>query len=142
MTEYQLPELVLVEDEIADELLSVRGIEKSGGECQITVKRDGASAIEYLLQPDRKVPALVVLDFNMPLKNGLEILQAVRADERTKLMPIIIFSGDHSREVVIECYRHGTNGWVKKPLEPNEYIEAMSRLVKFWLTAGAQKDRK
>jgi two-component system, response regulator len=141
MHEHSLPELVLIEDTIDDELKSLEGIQRSGIHCSITVKRDGAEALNALVEQEYPTPALVLLDYELPGKNGLDILRVIRANERIKLAPVVIFSEDHSHEAVIDCYRHGANSWIKKPNDPDDYIENIARLVRYWLSLNEQSDR-
>ena len=128
--------ILLVEDNPNDELLTLRGLNQSKIANTIVVARDGQEALDYLFGTggrERVVPALVLLDINLPRINGLEVLRRIRSDERTKTLPVVILtSSQHDRDVV-ESYHLGCNGYVCKPLEFEQFVKAASQLGTFWL---------
>lgn len=131
-----MPTVVLVEDTPNDELMSMRGIRKSGVICEVSVQRHGAEALEYLLDGAHPVPDLVVLDYQLPAISGLEILKCLRANDRTRLVPVVMLSGNTRRKSVAECYHHGANSCVSKPLDSTRYLEHVGLIVRYWLTVN------
>lgn len=127
-------ELVLVEDSEDDEMMSLRGISTSGIPCRVTVRRDGADAIEHLLGSTDPPPSLVLLDYKLPKFNGLEVLTRLRGNEKTRLVPIVIFSGSNQGSELADCYRVGANSCVAKPSDPREYVERLASVTQYWLT--------
>lgn len=129
-----LPEIVLVEDSMEDELMSLRGISKSGIPCNVTVRRDGEEALDHLLSAHNYLPRLILLDLHVPKVSGLEILTRLRAQNRTRLVPIVMFSGSNSGPTLQECYRCGANSCVTKPSSAKEYVDRLTGITQYWLT--------
>jgi two-component system response regulator len=130
--------ILLVEDNSSDEKLTVLAFKKSNIENEIAVARDGAEALEFLLGTDpngqlRELPAMVLLDLNLPRVSGLDVLRRLRADERTKLLPIVILTASKEEEDLIHGYALGANAYVRKPVEFGQFIEAARTLGLFWL---------
>jgi two-component system response regulator len=128
-----LTELVLVEDSPDDEMLSLKGIANAGIPCRVTVRRDGQEALEHLLGEFEPPPTLILLDYNLPKFNGLEILTRLRANERTRLIPVVIVSGSNKGSELTECYRVGANSCVTKPFDAKQYIERLAAIAQYWL---------
>lgn len=128
--------IVLMEDNPDDVLLTVRAFAKSGVEEEIVVLRDGDEAVSALI-PDvgepRVSPALVLLDVNLPKINGLEVLRRIRADERTRAVPVIMLSTSRERRDIQDSYRLGANSFVRKPLSFTRFEAAVRVLVDYWL---------
>src|SRR5579859_6317327 len=131
-----VPELLLVEDNRDEELMSLRAIAKSSVPCVVTVRRDGAEALDHLLGAQGGAPALIVLDYDLPKFNGREILQRLRANDRTRFTPVVLFSGSAQETVLADCYRLGANSCVAKPVDANEYVEHLSWIARYWLTVN------
>ena len=132
--------LLLVEDSPTDEKLTLRAFKKCGITSEIDVVRDGAEALDYLFAEgkyaDRDVdalPAVILLDLNLPRIDGLEVLRRLRADERTRVLPVVILTASKEEEDVIRGYRLGANAYVRKPVDFAEFIEAARTLGVFWL---------
>jgi DNA-binding response OmpR family regulator len=125
---------MLVEDCADDEFLTLRAIAKSGIPCNVTVRRDGEAAVSHLLDEESPVPALVLLDFSLPKRTGLEILKVMRVHDRTRCVPVVIFSGESSSDKPIACFRDGANSWVPKPSDPAEYESCLTQVARYWLT--------
>jgi two-component system response regulator len=128
--------IVLMEDNPDDVLLTVRAFAKSGVEDEIVVLRDGDEAVSALLPADgepRVTPALVLLDVNLPKINGLEVLRRMRADERTRTVPVIMLSTSRERRDILDSYRLGANSFVRKPLSFTRFEAAVRTLVAYWL---------
>ncbi len=124
--------ILLIEDNPDDVALTVRALKRSNVINDVTVAHDGAEALDILLG-DRTSPGLILLDLNLPKVDGLEVLRRIRADDRTKLIPVIVLSSSRLEGDVIASYRCGANAYVRKPVEFGEFVEAIRTLGMFWL---------
>jgi CheY-like chemotaxis protein len=127
--------ILLVEDNASDEKLTLLAFKNCGVDNTITVKRDGAAALEYLLGSGER-PAVVLLDLKLPKIDGLEVLRRLRADERTKLLPIVILTASNEDADVLASYSLGVNAYVRKPVEFAEFAKVVQALGLFWLLAN------
>jgi two-component system, response regulator len=132
--------ILLVEDNPDDEALTLRALKKNHIVNPVVIARDGAEALEWLLGEgahagrDTTVqPQVVLLDLNMPKVSGLEVLQRMRADERTRLVPVVVLTSSKQEEDVVTSYALGANSYVRKPVDFAEFIEAVKRLGMYWL---------
>lgn len=128
--------ILLVEDNPDDEALTLRALRKNKILNAVTVVHDGAEAIDYLFAedgPQAAFPGLILLDLNLPKINGLEVLRRIRADERTKFIPVVVLTSSKEQEDVLAGYRNGANGYVRKPVNFADFAEAVSVLGMFWL---------
>jgi two-component system response regulator len=135
-----LPEVLLVEDTFDDELMSLRGIRGSGAPCHVTVRRDGLEAIEYLLAPPAPLPSLVVLDYRLPKRSGLEVLNSLRSVDATRAIPVVMFTSTDDDATVSACYRAGANSFVAKPSDPKKYVQRVAQFTNHWLLANPAPD--
>jgi two-component system, response regulator len=133
--------VLLVEDNPTDEKLTLRAFKKSGVPHEMVVVRDGAEALDYLFAKEKYatrdptvLPAVVMLDLKLPRIDGLEVLQKIRADERTKRVPVVILTASKEHEDVVRGYAFGANAYVRKPVDFAEFAEAAKTLGVFWLT--------
>ena len=134
--------LVLVENSVDDEELSLRAINNCGVPCEVTVIRHGADAIATLPFPEGKPPDLIVLDFHLPGYNGLEILRALRKEERTRYIPIVMLSGLETDTDIASCLEEGASSCVQKPFDPEIYQEHVALIVRYWLTVDRRPEKK
>ena len=134
--------LLLVEDNSDDEALSLKAITDSGVPCEVNVVRHGGEAFDLLMSPDGPTPDLIVLDFHLPGYNGLEILKAIRGNERTRHMPIVMLSALESDHEIAECLEEGATSCVQKPHDPKVYVEHVALIVKYWLTVDKRPDQE
>jgi two-component system response regulator len=132
--------ILLVEDNPTDEKLTIRGFKKSGVANEIVVERDGAAALDYLFctgkhagRSPSELPAIVLLDLNLPFIGGLDVLQRIRADRRTALLPVVVLTASKEEEDVLRSYSLGANAYVSKPVDFLEFAEAAKALGLFWL---------
>lgn len=132
--------ILLVEDDPDDEALTIRALQKSNVANEVVVVRDGSEALDYLFgegaYADRDSgdpPQVVLLDLKLPKIDGLQVLRKVRADERTRLVPVVILTSSDEERDVIEGYRLGANSYVRKPVDFNDFSEAVGRLGLYWL---------
>jgi two-component system response regulator len=132
--------ILLVEDNRDDELLTVRALRKNKLSNEVLVARDGEEALALLLgdatrpglEPAR-FPQLVLLDLKLPKVDGLEVLRRLRADPRTRLLPIVILTSSNEERDLAEGYRLGANSYVRKPVDFNQFVEATRQLGLYWL---------
>jgi two-component system response regulator len=132
--------VLLVEDNASDEKLTSLALKNCGVANEVTVVRDGAQALDYLFRigpfADRDaavMPALVLLDLKLPKVDGLEVLRRMRADERTRLLPVVVLTASTEDADILHSYSLGANAYVSKPVEFSEFAEAAKTLAKFWL---------
>jgi len=132
--------LLLVEDNPTDEKLTLRAFRKSGVANEIVVVRDGAEAIDYLFATGTHagrdasvVPAVIMLDLKLPKIDGLEVLRMIRADDRTKSLPVVILTASRESEDIARGYALGANAYVRKPVDFGEFAESVKTLGLFWL---------
>jgi two-component system response regulator len=128
--------ILLVEDNPDDEMLTLRALKKNHILNQVAVARDGAEALELIFAEaghSGSLPGLVLLDLKLPKIEGLEVLRRIRADERTRLIPVVILTGSKLEEDILAGYRGGANAYVRKPVNFAEFAEAVKSLGLFWL---------
>jgi two-component system response regulator len=128
--------ILLVEDNPDDAELTVRALKKSKVLNELAVASDGTEAIELLLPSDGKPgldAALVLLDLKLPRMDGIEVLRLLRADERTRLLPVIILTTSREQEDLISSYRNGCNSYIRKPVDFLEFMAAVQQIGLYWL---------
>jgi len=131
--------ILLVEDNSSDEALTLRALRKNNIGDDVVVVRDGAEALEYLLgrrneaRDARAMPRLVLLDLNLPKIDGLEVLRRIRADQRTKLLPVVILTSSGEEQDIVQSYGLGANAYVRKPVDFIQFANAVLQLGLFWL---------
>ncbi len=135
--------IVLVEDNPQDEMLTLRALRKANLANHVQVVRDGQQALDYLFRegefadrPGAELPALILLDLNLPRVSGLDVLARLRADPRTHLVPIVILTSSDEERDRLGCYESGANSFVRKPLEFAEFLETVARLGVYWLATN------
>ncbi len=131
--------ILLVEDNPDDVELTLRALKQYHVKNQIAVVRDGAEALDYLFATgayaDRDtsaMPAVVLLDLKLPKVDGLEVLQRMRADERTKLVPVVILTSSKEERDMVNGYKLGANSYVRKPVDFTQFMEAARQLGLYW----------
>jgi two-component system, response regulator len=132
--------ILLVEDNPDDEELTTRALRQAKIANEIVVARDGSEAIEFLFGQGRhagrdlsQMPAVILLDLKLPKLSGLEVLQRLRADERTKLIPTVILTSSSEDEDMVKSYKWGANSYVRKPVEFGAFANAVSQLGLYWM---------
>ena len=133
--------ILLVEDNADDELLTLRALKKNNIANEIVVARSGEAAVELLHGPSPVAPALVLLDLNLPKMNGLDVLERVRADERTRLLPVVVLTSSKEEQDLMSSYTLGANAYVRKPVDFAQFSEAVRTLGLFWLVLNEVPSR-
>ncbi|MHA1247589.1 MAG: response regulator [Candidatus Thorarchaeota archaeon] len=140
--------ILLVEDSEDDIVLTKRALEKAKIANELVVARDGEEALLYLRgegpykdkAPD-DLPAVVLLDLNMPRMSGLEFLKELRSDERLRLLPVVVLTSSREERDVLESYSLGANSYVQKPVSFDEFAESVKTLSTYWLLLNVAPDR-
>ena len=130
------PYILLVEDNPDDIELTQRAFAKNHIINEVVVLRDGAEACEFLFASDRAgraLPQVILLDLKLPKVSGLEVLEKIRANEDTALIPTVILTSSKQEEDLLEGYRLGVNSYVRKPVDFNEFVEAVRQVGLYWL---------
>jgi two-component system response regulator len=137
--------ILLVEDNTDDEALTFRALMKNNISNQLVVARDGAEALDYLFATGKYSgrdvtlgPQVVLLDLNLPKVSGLEVLRQLRADERTKLLPVVILTSSNEDQDRLQGYDSGANSYVRKPVDFNQFVECVRQLGLYWLILNEQ----
>ena len=132
--------ILLVEDNPDDEALTLRALNKNKIANSVMVARDGAEAVDFLFgtgaytgRDVSDLPQIVLLDLKLPKLDGFEVLRRIRADERTKLLPVVILTSSKEERDVMQGYRDGCNSYVRKPVNFDEFVEAARQLGLYWL---------
>ena len=132
--------ILLVEDNPDDEALTLRALKKNNIRNEVAVARDGAEALDYLFGTgaysgrDRSVnPPVVLLDLKLPKVDGLEVLRRVRADPRTKLLPVVMLTTSNEDRDLVDAYNLGVNSYIRKPVDFAQFTQAVGQLGLYWL---------
>jgi two-component system, response regulator len=132
--------ILLVEDNPDDEELTVRALKKNNVSNSLVVARDGVEALDYLFgtgpYTGRNIaarPGLVLLDLKLPKIDGLEVLRRIRADARTRRMPVTVLTSSKEEQDVIKSYNLGANSYIRKPVDFVQFTEAVRQLGLYWL---------
>jgi CheY-like chemotaxis protein len=132
--------ILLVEDNPDDVDLTLRSLRKHKISNEVFVASDGAEALDWLFgtgahagRDPAKPPAVVLLDLKLPKVDGFEVLRRIRADERTKLLPVVILTTSNEQKDIVNGYKLGCNSYVRKPVDFNQFAEAVRDLGLYWL---------
>jgi len=125
--------ILLVEDNPDDRDLTIMALKGSKMANEIDIARDGEEALRYFEDRSRPLPVLVLLDLKLPKVMGLDVLKRLRAEERTKLVPIVVLTGSNEESDRYQSYVEGVNAYVVKPVEFDNFAEAVRQLGLFWL---------
>jgi two-component system response regulator len=132
--------ILLVEDNPDDEILTLRALKQGNLLNKIIVVRDGVEALDYLFgtgayegRDTRVMPQVILLDLKLPKIDGLEVLKRVRADLRTKLLPVVILTSSKEEQDLIKGYSLGANSYIRKPVDFTHFAEAVQHMELYWL---------
>ncbi|MHB8988887.1 MAG: response regulator [Desulfobulbia bacterium] len=132
--------ILLVEDNPDDEALTLRALKKNNILNEVVVARDGVEALDFLFGTGAHagrdlalMPEVILLDINLPRINGLEVLEKIRANERTKLLPVVILTTSNEERDKLKSYTLGANSFIRKPVDFLQFSEAIRQLGLYWL---------
>jgi CheY-like chemotaxis protein len=132
--------ILLVEDNPDDVDLTLRAFKKNNIANEVVVARDGVEALDYLYargsdagRDPARMPSVVLLDLKLPRVDGLEVLERIRADDRTKLLPVVILTSSKEEQDLIKGYSLGANSYIHKPVDFEQFMEAVLQLGLYWL---------
>lgn len=132
--------ILLVEDNARDEELTLRALKKNNIRSEVVVARDGAEAIDYLFvcgafagRDASELPEVVLLDLKLPKIDGLEVLRRIRSNENTRLLPVVILTSSDEEKDLLAAYEAGCNSYVRKPVDFQQFAEAVRQLGLYWL---------
>ena len=135
--------ILLVEDNSDDEALALRAFKRNNVGNKVVVAHDGTEALDYLFASGAYAgrdismqPELVVLDLKLPRIDGFEVLRQMRADVRTKLLPVVILSSSSEERDLARCYALGANSYIQKPIDFNEFLLAIQQVGLYWLAVN------
>ena len=132
--------ILLVEDNPDDVELTLRAFKKNNIANGVAIARDGAEALDYLFgtgayagRDAHDTPRIILLDLKLPKVDGLQVLERLRADERTKLTPVVILTSSKEEQDLVKGYKSGANSYVRKPVDFKHFVEAMRQIGLYWL---------
>jgi two-component system response regulator len=132
--------IMLVEDNPDDEELTLRALRKASIANNVFVAKDGQEALDFLFCTGRHagrtpltMPAVVLLDLKLPKLDGIDVLQRIRADPRTKLIPVVVLTSSSEDEDMLRSYQSGANSYVRKPIEFSAFAHAVTQLGMYWV---------
>jgi two-component system response regulator len=131
--------ILVVEDNPSDEFLTLEAFNKLGLRSVVVAVRDGAEALDCLFgtgsykgDSPSTFPDLILLDLSLPGMNGIEVLDRIRADYRTRMIPVVVFTGSNSRRDLVASYLNGANSFVQKPMDFADYAAVLRRVWDYW----------
>jgi CheY-like chemotaxis protein len=141
--------ILLVEDNPDDVELTLRAFRKASIETEIIVMRDGVEALDYLfgMGPfkgrDLNIkPTVILLDLKLPKVDGLEVLERLRKDERTGLLPVVILTASREERDLFESYRLGANSYIRKPVDFNQFADLLKHIGIYWMAINEPPPKK
>ncbi|OGN99686.1 MAG: two-component system response regulator [Chloroflexi bacterium RBG_13_52_14] len=141
--------ILLVEDNPDDVALTMRALKIHNVANEVVLARDGAEALDFLFgggahagRDTNHVPQIILLDLKLPKVDGLEVLRRLRADDRTALVPVVILTSSKEEQDLAAGYRLGANSYIRKPVDFNQFSEAVKQLGLYWLVLNEPPPRK
>lgn len=135
-------EILLVEDNPSDLELTLHALRKNKLANTIHIARDGEEALEFLFHPSsgaggsRALPKVVLLDLKLPKVDGLEVLKAIRADERTRYVPVVVLTSSKEQQDIVTSYGLGVNSYIQKPVDFQQFQQAVRELGLYWVAVN------
>ena len=140
--------ILLVEDNDDDVALTLRALNLNNIRNEVVVARDGVEALDYLwatgthaARDTRQMPQVILLDLKLPRIDGLEVLRRLRSDKRTRLLPVVILTSSQEQQDLVESYSLGANSYVRKPVDFDQFVEAVRQLGLYWLVLNQPPPR-
>lgn len=140
--------ILLVEDNPDDEMLTLRALKKNNIGNEVVVVRDGVEALDFLFctgvyadRDPRDLPQLILLDIKLPKVDELEVLRRIRADQRTRLLPVVILTSSKEQQDLIKGYEGGANSFVRKPVDFSQFADSIRELGLYWLVLNESPPR-
>lgn len=140
--------ILLVEDNPDDEALTLRAFRKNNIGNRIAVVRDGVEALDFLFckgayadRDPHDQPQVILLDLKLPKLDGMEVLERIRREENTRLLPVVILTSSKEEQDVIKGYSLGANSYVRKPVDFNQFVEAVRQLGLYWMVLNETPPR-
>lgn len=140
--------ILLVEDNPDDEALTIRALNRNNISNEVVVARDGVEAMDYVfargVHSERDIndlPRLVLLDLKLPKADGLEVLKQIRADERTKRLPVVVLTSSKEEQDLVDSYNLGVNSYIRKPVDFILFSEAVRQVGLYWLVLNEPPPR-
>lgn len=122
-------------------MLTMRALKKNNVSADLIVLRDGVEALDYFYgtgkyegKVSNPLPKLILLDLKLPKVNGLEILEKLRNSDHTRLVPVVILTTSNEEQDIVSSYRVGANSYIRKPVDFNEFTEAIRKITEYWLS--------
>jgi two-component system response regulator len=132
--------ILLVEDNPDDEALTLRALQRNNITNRVVIAHDGVEAVDYLFghgayegRDPSDLPQIVLLDLKLPRMDGFEVLKKLRADPRTKLLPVVILTSSKEQQDLVQGYGLGANSYVRKPVDFDQFVQAVRQLGLYWL---------
>lgn len=133
--------ILIVEDSAGDRMLMARKLKRLSADCNILEVESGEMALKYLAQIrseyELPMPDIILLDLNMPGMNGLEVLRRLKADQLLKLIPVVMFTSSQLQQDIIKCYREQANAYVVKPVNFEDYDQAIENIFLHWFETAS-----
>lgn len=141
--------ILLVEDNPDDEALTIRALKKNNIANELIVAHHGVEALDFLFctgdyasRDPRELPQVILLDLKLPKVDGLEVLRRIRADERTRLLPVVILTSSKEEQDLLTSYSLGANSYVRKPVDFNQFADSVRQLGLYWLVLNEAPPRQ
>ena len=132
--------ILLVEDDPEDGILTLRALRKNNIGKRVFVAQDGVEALDFLFcrntsadRDPQNLPQLILLDLHLPKLDGLEVLRRLRADQRTRRLPVVLLTSSKEEQDVVEGYETGANSYIRKPVDFAQFVESIRQLCTYWL---------
>ena len=136
--------ILLVEDNVDDEILTLRALNKNNLANKIDVVRDGAEALDYIFcrgeysdRDSSDKPQLILLDINLPKIGGMDVLKAIREDDSSKHIPVVMLTTSTQENDMVKSYDYGANSYIGKPVDFNDFMEAVTQVGIYWLAINS-----
>ncbi|MEK6783393.1 MAG: response regulator [Bacteroidota bacterium] len=126
-------EILLVEDNPDDAGMTIRTLKKNNLANHILHLEDGQEALDYLFNEENKMPRLILLDLKMPRVDGIEVLRKLKADEKKRVIPVVVLTSSKEERDIIETYKLGVNAYIVKPVDFDQFVKAVTQVGFFWM---------